>query len=273
MSDDRLFDSFHMLDGPVDPDEAFTERLFQGLAADLGFRPVTRREAVVRRFAGAAPTFRLAYLAAMLGLLLAAAVVVALVGAQLLQARSVAEIVSASQAAQLNPPPYDMTIQADDGRIVRVRTDGQDVWRWDRKADGECPAIRTRSRPTGSWVPTSRRTTRGRFHRPAASCPTRHSSGGTSGPRTSTHCRGPSCSVARIGPTRGRYRRRATGVSPRMWCPRVLGGPGELPSRSDAYTLGPGVGRRLGTSYGAGAGAFVPTGHVRADRSSGRRNR
>ncbi len=139
MSDDRLFDSFHMLDGPVQPDEAFAERLFQGLVADLGFRPVSRREAMVRRFADAAPTFRLAYLAVMLGLLLAAAIVVALVGARFLQARFVADIVSASQAAQLNPPAYDMTIRTDEGLIIRVRMDGNGSWRWDWISNLEMP--------------------------------------------------------------------------------------------------------------------------------------
>lgn len=139
MSDDRLFDSFHMLDGPVQPDEAFAERLFGALAADLGFRPVTRREAIVRRFADAAPTFRLAYLAAMLGLLLAVAIVASLVGAQFLQPRTVADIVAASQAAQLNPPAYDMTIEADEGWSVRVRMDGNGSWRWDWINNRELP--------------------------------------------------------------------------------------------------------------------------------------
>ena len=139
MSDDRLFHAFHMLDGPVQPDEAFAERLFQAVAADLGFRPVSRREAIVRRFADAAPTFRLVYLAAMLGLLLGAAVVAALVGAQFLQARIVADIVAESQAAQLNPPAYDMTIESDEGWIVRVRMDGRGSWRWDWISNPEMP--------------------------------------------------------------------------------------------------------------------------------------
>jgi len=58
MTDDRLFDSIHALDGPIQPDAAFAERLFEALAADLGFRPVTRREAIVRRFADASPSQR-----------------------------------------------------------------------------------------------------------------------------------------------------------------------------------------------------------------------
>lgn len=139
MSDDRLFDSFRELDAPIQPDAAFAGHLFEVLAADLGFRPVTRREAIVRRFADAAPTFRLAYLAAMLGLLLAAASVAALVGAQLLQPRIVADIVAASQAAQLSPPAYDMTIEADEGWIVRVRMDGHGSWRWDWISNREMP--------------------------------------------------------------------------------------------------------------------------------------
>jgi peroxiredoxin len=137
MTDDRLFDSIHALDGPIQPDAAFAERLFEALAADLGFRPVTRREAIVRRFADASPAFRLAHLAAILGLFLAAAIAAALVGAQLLHRLTAAEIVAASQAAQLDPPAYDMTIQPDDGRILRVRMDGHGAWRWDSISDPE----------------------------------------------------------------------------------------------------------------------------------------
>ena len=140
MSDDRLFDSFHVLDRPIQPDAGFAEHLFEALAADLGFRPVTRREAIVRRFTDASPTFRLAYLAAILGFLLAAAIVAALVGAELLNTKTALDIVAASQAAQLDPPAYDMTIQADDGRIIRVRTDGHGAWRLDRISDQELPA-------------------------------------------------------------------------------------------------------------------------------------
>ena len=78
----------------------------------------------MRRFADASPAFRLAYLAAILAFLLAAAIAAALVGAQLVRPKTAAEIVSASQAAQLDPPRYDMTIRAEDGRITRVRMDG-----------------------------------------------------------------------------------------------------------------------------------------------------
>jgi hypothetical protein len=94
MSDARPFDSFHMLDGPIQPDAAFAGGLFEALAADLGFRPDTRRRAIARRFHQSSPVFRVAYIAAMLGLLLAAAIVVALVGARLLNTRTAAEIVA-----------------------------------------------------------------------------------------------------------------------------------------------------------------------------------
>ena len=99
MPDSRPFDLFHVLDGPIEPDGVFAERLFESLAADLGFRPVTRRGAVVRlrRFVEPSPAFRLAYLAAMLGLLLAAAIVAALVGAQLLSNKTPLDIVAASR--------------------------------------------------------------------------------------------------------------------------------------------------------------------------------
>ncbi len=143
MSDDRLFASFHVLDGPVEPETAFAERLFEALAGDLGFRPFTRREAILRRFADASPAFRLAYFSAILGLLLAAAMAAALVGAQLrqlIQPRTAAEIVAASQAIQVNPPAYDMTIRADDGRIIRERMDGRGAWRLDSISDPGAPA-------------------------------------------------------------------------------------------------------------------------------------
>ncbi len=144
MSDERLSTSFRVLDGPIQPDAAFAEHLFEALAADLGFRRVTWREAIVRRFANASPAFRLAYLAAMLGLLLATAIAAALVGAELLRPRTAAEIVAASQAAQFDPPAYDMTVHADDGRITRVRVDGHSGWRLD--------AIRGPEVPLGTYV-------------------------------------------------------------------------------------------------------------------------
>jgi thiol-disulfide isomerase/thioredoxin len=143
MSDDRLFEAFHVLNEPIEPEADFAGRLFEALAGDLGFRPVTRRAAMARRFAGASPAFRLAYLAAILGLVIAAAIAVALVGGQRIQPRTAAEIVAASQAAQLDPPAYDMTIRADDERITRVRTDGRGAWRWDW--------IRDRERPAGAY--------------------------------------------------------------------------------------------------------------------------
>ena len=139
MSDDRLFDSFIVLDGPIQPDGPYAERLFEALAVDLRFRPVTRRETVLRRFADASPVFRLAYLAAILALVILAALAVASVGAQLLNPKTAAEIVAASQAVQANPPAYDMTIAAVDGRVVRVRMDGLGASRLDSISDPEVP--------------------------------------------------------------------------------------------------------------------------------------
>lgn len=140
MADDRIFDAFSSLDRPIQPDGAFAERLFEDLAVDLGFRPVSRRQAIMRRFGDRSATFRLVYIAAMLGLLLAAAVVASIVGGQLLRDATALDIVHASQATQLDPPAYDMTISADDRRIARVRTDGEGAWRWDRIVDPEVPA-------------------------------------------------------------------------------------------------------------------------------------
>lgn len=142
MSDQRALDSFRLLDRPIEPGAGFAEHLFESLAADLGFRPVARRESIIRRFADASAAFRLAWLAAIVGLLLAAPIAAALVGGQLFHAKTAAEIVSASQAAQLDPPAYDMTVRFDDSRIItRVRTDGQGAWRWDQISDPEMPEM------------------------------------------------------------------------------------------------------------------------------------
>jgi thiol-disulfide isomerase/thioredoxin len=140
-SDDRFFDSFRvLLAGPVEPDDAFGEQLFETLATGLGFRRGTRRMAIARRFPAAPLLVRLAYVAAILGLLLAAAVAAILAGAQLVRSKTAEEIVAASQLVQANPPAYDMTIRADDGRVVRVLVDGRGGWRLDSVSDPDVPA-------------------------------------------------------------------------------------------------------------------------------------
>jgi peroxiredoxin len=139
MTDDRPFGSFGLLDRPVEPDPAFADRLYASLAGDLGFRPVAPREMVVRRLRGAWPAVRMAYVAATLGLLLIAAFVAALAGSQLHLALSAEEIVAASQAAELDPPPFDMTSRSDDGRVMRVATDGYGAWRIEWLSGWEMP--------------------------------------------------------------------------------------------------------------------------------------
>jgi len=132
MDDKQLFDTFRVLDASAEPDLAFADTLFETLAGDLGFRADDRRRRAIVPMRPRASALRLAYVAAILGLLLAAALAAALLAGALLHERTAAEIVAASQAMQLEPPAYDMTVSGNGGSMVlRVRTNGHDAWRWD----------------------------------------------------------------------------------------------------------------------------------------------
>ncbi len=134
MSDDRPFDRFHVLDGPIQPEGAFAERLFDALAADLGYRPErglaglrrrARRALGLERPPVGARALRLAYLAAILGLLVALAIGAALAAGQFLQ-RSAEDIVRASQALYRDGtvPAFTMTIRYRDASVDRFLWNG-----------------------------------------------------------------------------------------------------------------------------------------------------
>ncbi len=134
MSDDRPFDRFHVLDGPIQPEGAFAERLFEALAADLGYRPErglaglrrrARRALGLERPPVGARALRLAYLAAILGLLVALAIGAALAAGQFLQ-RSAEDIVRASQALYRDGtvPAFTMTIRYRDASVDRFLWNG-----------------------------------------------------------------------------------------------------------------------------------------------------
>lgn len=134
MADDRMFAAFRTFDAPLDPDPAFADRLFEDLAVDLGYRPQrglaglrrrARRALGLDRLPVGYPALRLAYLAALIGLLFALAIGAALVASQLLQ-RSAADIVSSSQALYRDgtASPFTMTIRYQDGSIERFLWNG-----------------------------------------------------------------------------------------------------------------------------------------------------
>lgn len=145
MLDDRLLRGFRLLDAPVEPDAAFAERLFEDLATELGFRrdvvPTgslrgrVLRALGVERLPVGAPALRLAYLAAVLGLLIVAMAAALLVASQLLQPRPTTplELVGLSQAAYADAPAVRMTIRDANGESL-VTSDGHGTWRsesWD----------------------------------------------------------------------------------------------------------------------------------------------
>ncbi len=139
MIDDRLYRAFGTLDAPLDPDPTFATRLFEELAGDLGFRPdrpvgIGRR---VRRVLGlerppvGAQALRLAYLAAVIGLLLALAIGAALIASLLEQRPSPSELVRLSQAAYDHPPAFVATFTDAQGIEHRLSSDGAGTWRID----------------------------------------------------------------------------------------------------------------------------------------------
>ncbi len=134
MIDDRLRAAFRTFDAPLDPDPAFAERLFDDLAVDLGYRPErglaglrrrARRALGLERPPVGARALRLAYLAAMLGLLVALAIGAALAAGQFLQ-RSAEDIVSSSQALYRDGtvPAFTMTIRYRDASVDRFLWNG-----------------------------------------------------------------------------------------------------------------------------------------------------
>lgn len=139
MTDDRLLRAFRTFDAPVEPDTAFAERLFEDLATELGFRrdvvpAATLRGRLLRalgveRLPIGAPALRLAYLAAVLGLLLVALAAALLIGSPLLDRRpSPLDLVRMSQEAYADAPAVRMTIRDANGESL-VLSDGRGTWR------------------------------------------------------------------------------------------------------------------------------------------------
>lgn len=148
MNEDRLFADFRTLDAPVDADPAFAERLFESLAADLGFREQpgpTRPGLRLRRAFGLErpprrrAALRLAYLFAILGLLLALAIGAAIVAGRLTPQLSTDDIVQRSQQLSQNPPAFDMVVLPVGGLQVRYRYDGSGSLREDYPDGGALP--------------------------------------------------------------------------------------------------------------------------------------
>jgi hypothetical protein len=141
MTDDRLLDTFSLLNEPVRPATAFEDTLFEDLATELGFRRASRpaglgariRRAIgLERLPAGSQAFRVAYLLAMVGLL------IAMLGALLVISQrherpAPAELVRLSQAAYAHAPAVRYTIHDAMGDYF-VASDGNGTWRsegWD----------------------------------------------------------------------------------------------------------------------------------------------
>jgi hypothetical protein len=140
MAEDRLFATFRSLDGSVDPDADFGERLFETLAVELGYRaPVRGRGTLLRRLR---PVFALA---AAVALLLAFLVGLLFVGSRLAPQPSVEELITRSQRTYDDLPPFAMTVRFDDPAKARFLSDGTSV-------RFEIVEGNYRGLPAGSWI-------------------------------------------------------------------------------------------------------------------------
>lgn len=138
MLDDRLLRGFRHFDAPVEPDASFAERLFEDLATDLGFRrevgPADTLGGRIRRAIGlerlpvGRQALRLAYLAAVLGLLLVLLMATLYMASQRDPRPAPIDLVRLSQAAYDDPPPIRMTVHTPSVDAV-VSSDGQGTWR------------------------------------------------------------------------------------------------------------------------------------------------
>jgi hypothetical protein len=151
MTDDRLMAAFTLLDRLEAPDRAFAEQLFESLAAELGLeageatrrsaRPAARiplGERMARRLGiwplpVGAQALRIAWMVALVGLLLAMALGAALVASRLLAPPSPAELVRLSREAWTRAPAVQFTVGDTQG-VTTVAGDGHGTWRstsWD----------------------------------------------------------------------------------------------------------------------------------------------
>jgi peroxiredoxin len=139
MIDDRLLRAFVAFGAPAEPDATFADRLFEDLAAELGFRrdvvPAGSlrgrmlRALGIERLPVGSPALRLAYLAAMLGLMLMLLAATLLIASRLLVPRpSPLELVQRSQGAYAEAPVLRMTIHAPSVDAV-LTSDGKGTWR------------------------------------------------------------------------------------------------------------------------------------------------
>jgi hypothetical protein len=151
MIDDRLLRAFVAFEAPAEPDATFSERLFEDLATELGLRREVRpagslggrllRALGVERLPVGAPALRLAYLAALIGLLIVAMAAALLVASQLLRPRPVTptDLVRLSQAAYAEAPAVRMTIHTPFVDAI-VSSDGQGTWRSETSGEfGDAP--------------------------------------------------------------------------------------------------------------------------------------
>lgn len=125
---DDAFRGLTALDRPADPDPRFADRLYHTLAVELGYRSRPQPR-------GLRAPLRLAYLAAMLGLLAAAALGALLVTGQMLRQQP-SELVRLSQAVYDDPPAFSMEItNSEDYRFV-ISSDGAGTWRVEQVTAG-----------------------------------------------------------------------------------------------------------------------------------------
>jgi peroxiredoxin len=142
MTEERFLRGFRAFDGAVAPDPVFAERLFVGLAGELGFRPgaaaapapvpgTSVRRAFRLDWRPLPPAqMRLVYLAATVALLAAALAGSAFVASRLIHA-SPLDIVRRSQAVVADPPPFVLVYRNATGQEATLAYDGKGTWRGD----------------------------------------------------------------------------------------------------------------------------------------------
>jgi hypothetical protein len=158
---DEPIRAFRVFGLPVDPEPGFAAALYDELAAELGFavRPLpapvplrVRRPRWAARLGLGETAWRLAYLAAVVGLLVILGVAAMVAGSLITRpdpaelapapadvvasptelAPDPAQLVERSRAVYLNPPAFTMTIKDPQGALQQLAADGAGTWRVDR---------------------------------------------------------------------------------------------------------------------------------------------
>jgi hypothetical protein len=154
MADERLDLLLHRLDAPVTPDPAFGDSLYTRiapLAIVAGRRDRTWYGKVIAALRGAQigfvrPSPALLRQAVLLAIMLVLLLLVAVfVGSR---PPNPNELVRLSEQVYLDPPPFDMTVDYQNGDVRRFRFDGNDVVRLDIVAGSY------RARQTGGYILT-----------------------------------------------------------------------------------------------------------------------